>query len=121
MQIVQRALNQVTYAAERLFPLTHKRGEPKKDSEIAIYVGGGGKRIMTTRRALYYRIRTYQQSVVFIRRKDVWTCKHLAAEVKHLEIDGQVLRKGSRVQLEIGASGVDTQKCTLERVTRCAA
>jgi hypothetical protein len=71
---------------------------------------------MTTTRALYYRTGT-----AFVRRKDVWTCKRLAGEVKHLEVDGQVLRKGSQVQLEIGASAVDAQKYTLERVTRCAA
>jgi hypothetical protein len=37
------------------------------------------------------------------------------------KLDGQVLRNGSRVQLEICASAVDRQKRTLERVTRCAA
>jgi hypothetical protein len=31
------------------------------------------------------------------------------------------LEKDSRVQLEIGASAVDAQKCTLKGVTRCAA
>jgi hypothetical protein len=71
---------------------------------------------MTTTRALYYRTGT-----AFDRLKDVWTCKRLAAEVKHLELDGQVLRKGSRVQRELDASAVDAQKYTLERVTRCAA
>jgi len=76
---------------------------------------------MTTTRALYYRTATYQKCVGFTRRKDVRTCKRLAAEVEHLELDGQVLRKGNRVQLEIGASAVDAQECTSERVTRCAA
>ena len=71
---------------------------------------------MTTR-ALYYRTGTYQNSVAFTRRKHVSTCKRPAAEVEHLELDGQVLRKGSRVQLEIRASATDTQKYTLERVT----
>jgi hypothetical protein len=70
---------------------------------------------------LYYRVVTYQNNVAFTRRKDVWTCKRFAAEVERLELDGQVLRKGSRVQVEIGASAVDAQECTLERVTRCAA
>jgi hypothetical protein len=37
------------------------------------------------------------------------------------ESQAQVLRKGNRVQLEIGVSAVDAQKCSLERVTRCAA
>jgi hypothetical protein len=71
---------------------------------------------MTTTIALYYRTGT-----AFDRGKDVRTCKRLAAELKHLDMDGQVLRKGSRVQLEIGASAVDAQKFRLERVTRCAA
>jgi hypothetical protein len=75
---------------------------------------------MTTR-ALYYRTGTYQKSVAFTRGKDVWTCKRLAAEVEHLELGGQVLRKGSRLQLEIGAAAVDSQKGTLERVTPCVA
>ncbi len=70
---------------------------------------------MTTTRALYYRTGTA------FRRKDVCTCKRLAAEVEHLKQDGQVLRKGNPVQLEIGASAVDAQEYTLERVTRCAA
>ncbi|HYY29063.1 MAG TPA: hypothetical protein VE860_14010 [Chthoniobacterales bacterium] len=71
---------------------------------------------MTTTRALYYRTGT-----AFVRRKDVWTCKRLVAEVKHLELNGQVLQKDSRVPLEIGASAGDAQNWTLERVTRCAA
>jgi hypothetical protein len=71
---------------------------------------------MTTTRALYYRTGT-----ALVSRKDVWTRKRLAAEVENLELDGQVLRNGSRVQLEIGASAVDGQNWTLERVTRCAA
>ena len=76
---------------------------------------------MATKRALYHQAVTYRKRVAFTRRKAVWTCKRPAAEVEHLELDGQVLRKGSRVQLEIGASATDTQKYTLERVTRCAA
>ena len=76
---------------------------------------------MTTTRALYHRTETDQRSVAFTRRKHFWTCKQLAAEVEHLELVGQVLRKDSRVQLEIGASAVDAQKCTLKGVTRCAA
>ncbi len=76
---------------------------------------------MTTTRALYYRTETYQKRVGFTRHKDVWTDKRLAAEVEHLEVDGQMLRIGSRVQCEIGASAAYTQKCTLERVTQCAA
>jgi hypothetical protein len=76
---------------------------------------------MTTTKALNYRTGTYQNSITFTRRKDVWTCKRLAAEVEYLELDAQVLRKGNRVQLEIGVSAVDAQKCTLEGVTRCAA
>ena len=66
---------------------------------------------------LCYQTGTYQKSVAFSRRKDVWTCKRLATEAEHLKPDGQVLRKGNRVQLEIGASALDAQ----ERVTRCAA
>jgi hypothetical protein len=73
------------------------------------------------KRALYYRVVTYQKKLAFTRRKDVWTCKRLAAEVEYFELDWQVLRKGNQVPLEIGASEVDAQKCTLERVTRCAA
>jgi hypothetical protein len=76
---------------------------------------------MITKRALYYRAVTYQESVAFTRRKDVWTRKRLAAKVEYFGLDWQVLRKENRVQLEIGASEVDTQKCALERVTRCAA
>jgi hypothetical protein len=71
---------------------------------------------MTTTRALYYRTGT-----AFVRRKDVWLWKRLAAEAKHFELDGQVLRKGSRVQCEVDAWAVDAQEFTLERVTRCAA
>ena len=37
------------------------------------------------------------------------------------KLDGQVLRNGSRVQLEICASAVDRQKRTLERTTPCVA
>jgi hypothetical protein len=68
---------------------------------------------MTTIRALYYRAVTYQESVAFTRRKDVWTCKRLAAKVEYFGLDWQVLRKENRAQLEIGASEVDTQKCAL--------
>jgi hypothetical protein len=76
---------------------------------------------MATTRALYHQAATYQKSVAFTRRKDVWTCKRSTAEVEHLKQDAQVLRKNSRVQPEIGVSAVDAQKITLERVTRCAA
>jgi hypothetical protein len=76
----------------------------------------GKQRIMTTKRALFYRTGT-----AFVRRKDVWIWKRLAAEAKHFELDGQVLRKGNRLRIEIGVSAVDAQKYTLERVTRCAA
>jgi hypothetical protein len=76
---------------------------------------------MPTKRALYHQAVTYQKRVASTRRKDVWTCKRLAAEVEHLGLDGQVLGKGTRVQLEIDASATDTQKYTLERVTPCAA
>ena len=65
---------------------------------------------------LCYQTGTYQKSVAFSRRKDVWTCKWLATEAEHLKLDAGVT-KGNRVQLEIGASALDTQ----ERVTRCAA
>ena len=76
---------------------------------------------MATTRALYQQAATYQKSVAFTRRKDVWTCKRPTAEVEHLKPDAQVLRKDSRVQPEIGVAAVDAQKITLERVTRCAA
>jgi len=66
--------------------------------------------------ALYYRTGT-----AFVRRKDVWIWKRLAAEANHFELDGQVLRNGGRVQLEVDASAVDAQEFTLERFTRCAA
>jgi hypothetical protein len=70
---------------------------------------------------LCYQTGTYQMSVAFSRHRDVWTVKRLATEADHLELDGQVLRKGNPVQLEIGVSALDAQKITLERVTRCAA
>ena len=76
---------------------------------------------MATTRALYQQAATYQKSVAFTRRKDVWTCKRPTAEVEHLKQDAQLLRKDSRVQFEIGVSAVNVQKITLERVTRCAA
>ena len=72
------------------------------------------QRIMTTR-ALYYRTGTAFRS------KDAWPCERLAAEVEHLKQNGQVLRKGNQMQLETGASAVDAQKSTLERVTQWAA
>jgi hypothetical protein len=70
---------------------------------------------------LCYQTGTYQQSIALTRCKDIWTCILLATEAGHLELDGQVLRKGNPVQLEIGVSALDAQKITLERVTRCAA
>ncbi len=46
---------------------------------------------------LCYQTETYQKSVAFNRRKDVWTCKRLATEAEHLKLDGQVVRKGNRM------------------------
>ena len=44
---------------------------------------------------LCYQTGTYQKSVAFSRRKDVWTCKWLATEAEHLKLDGQVLRRAT--------------------------
>ena len=76
---------------------------------------------MATKRALYQQAVTHRKSVAFTRRKDVWTCKRLTAEVERLKQDAQVLRRGNRVRFEIGVSAVDARKYTLERVTPCAA
>jgi hypothetical protein len=76
---------------------------------------------MATKRALYHQAVTYRKRVAFTRRKDVWTCKRLTAEVEHLKQDAQVLRRGTECDFEIGVSAVDAQKYTLERVTPCAA
>ena len=76
---------------------------------------------MAKKRALCHQAVTYRKRVAFTRRKDVWTCKRLTAEVEHLQQDAQVLRRRNRVRFEIGVSAVDAQKYTLERVTPCAA
>jgi hypothetical protein len=76
---------------------------------------------MATKRALYHQAVTYRKRVALTKRKDVWTCKRLTAEVEHLKQDAQVLRRGNRVRFEIGMWAVDARKYTLERVTPCAA
>ena len=76
---------------------------------------------MATKRALYHQAVTYRKRVALTKRKDVWTCKRLTVEVKHLKQDAQVLRRRNRVRFEIGLSAVDAQKYTLARVTPCAA
>jgi hypothetical protein len=50
---------------------------------------------MATKRALYHQAVTYRKRVGFTRRKDVWTCKRLTAEVEHLKQDAQMLRRGT--------------------------